>query len=232
MAMGKYDGLAGKIICLEGIDGSGKSLQSEMLLERLRAYGYKCAGESFPRYGGYIGREIGAMLSGANAVRADEVDAKSMALWYAVDRWEFFSELAHAGEVYDCLVLNRYTLSNAVYQGLRVAESERAALRGWVFELEHGVLGLPEPDIYIILDMDQGISEDNVRRKGYREYTEGGMDLYERSAAMQLRAREAYLELGAQWRGSPTQVVRCAEGGAILPPETIHERVWALTREI
>ena len=78
--------VAGMVIAFEGIDGSGKGVQVNEVAARLRSMDKKIRIQDFPVYSGFYGKEIGKMLSGEYAVRADEVDPRSMSLWYALDR--------------------------------------------------------------------------------------------------------------------------------------------------
>ena len=77
-----------KVIAIEGIDGSGKSVQYNKLAEALTDMGYSVEKREYPKYESYFGSHIGSYLSGAEGVKADAVDGKSMALWFALDRWE------------------------------------------------------------------------------------------------------------------------------------------------
>ena len=105
-------------IAIEGIDGSGKTVQIAQLLEEILAAGYRCREVSFPQYDGFFGEQIGAMLSGRHSVRADEVDARSMALWYAADRMRTMRDICP--DDYDYIILNRYTLR------IRAADAQTA----------------------------------------------------------------------------------------------------------
>ena len=212
-----------RIIALEGIDGGGKSLQKSLLLKRLRAAGYTVRELSFPNYEGFFGRQIGDMLSG-RATPADQVDSRSMCLWFALDRWKAFQNY-HDGES-DFLVLNRYTLSNAVYQSVREIDRASGDNWPWVKALEHGELGLPQPDLYVLFDLDPAAAQQNVDKKGEREYIEAGQrDVYESQRDLLVKARARYLEIAAH---EPNfAVISCAKEGRMDPPEKIAERVWA-----
>lgn len=72
-----------KIIAFEGIDGSGKTLQWDLLTARLRSEGYRVGTKSFPIYESFFGSQVGRLLRG-QPLRADEVDSRSMCLWYAL----------------------------------------------------------------------------------------------------------------------------------------------------
>ena len=105
------------IITFEGIDGTGKGTQMENLETRLLNRGLHVSSVSFPEYSSFFGTQVGNYLTGKDGVRADTVDGKSMALWFALDRFEHFRDWDPNS--CDVLLLNRYALSNAVYQSIR-----------------------------------------------------------------------------------------------------------------
>ena len=210
-----------KIITIEGIDGSGKTVQYMRLLEGLRAMGYSVDTKSFPVYESFFGKQVGRYLTGEEGVFATDVDQKSMALWFALDRWDAFKDWQD-GE-YDYLIINRYVLSNAVYQSIRDRDLDRPDVMDWVFELEYGRFGLPRPDLNIFFDVSAEKAGRNVDKKGYREYVGAGRDVYERSMGMQERARNMYLT--AAERYGDVCVINCMEGGSMLPPDEISSRV-------
>ena len=67
-----------KVIAIEGIDGSGKSVQYNKLAEALTDMGYSVEKREYPKYESYFGSHVGSYLSGAEGVKADTVDGKSM----------------------------------------------------------------------------------------------------------------------------------------------------------
>lgn len=217
-----------KIIALEGIDGSGKSVQIELLRRRLERNGHRTQVKSFPEYQSFFGRQIGVLLKG-ETLRADEVDSRSMCLWYALDRWQSFRDYRD-GET-DVLLINRYVLSNAVYQAIR----ERDMTAGlsdnweWVKQLEHGQFSLPVPDLYLVLDVVPAVAQRNIDQKGTREYVDG-RDVYEAQGGLLERARERYLDLAA--REENIEVIFCMdEMGVQRGGEDIAQCVWAVLLE-
>ena len=210
-----------RIITIEGIDGSGKTVQYNRLLENLAGMGYSVDTRSFPEYEAFFGRQVGRYLSGEEGVLATDVDQKSMALWFALDRWEAFRDWED-GE-YDFLIINRYVLSNAVYQSIRDRDLDKPDLMDWVFELEYGHFGLPRPDVNIFFDVSADNAGRNVDKKGFREYVGSGRDVYERSLGMQERARRMYLTAAARY--DDVSIINCMDGGAMLPPDEIAAKV-------
>lgn len=163
----------------------------EQLFARLTQRGLAVATISFPIYSSFFGSEVGKLLSGRDGVRADEVDGKSMALWYALDRFEAFRSFHYHGA--DVLLINRYVLSNAVYQSIRDRDLGRPDLLDFVLELEHDHFQIPRADAHLVLDMDADNAAQNVDSKGYREYVGNARDIYEAIPSIQQRARLQYV---------------------------------------
>lgn len=182
------------VISLEGIDGSGKDTQAQLLSEYLMSNGCVTITRSYPQYSSFFGQEIGKLLSGRRAgASADKLDPQSMALWYALDRWHDYSIFLQGQTAPDVLLFNRYTLSSVVYQGIRSENSIEC--EDWIFHLEQNVLGLPAPDIYFIFDVGSDTASINVLRKDAREYIEAQThDVYEGDRTLQTLARESYLK--------------------------------------
>lgn len=208
-----------KIIAIEGIDGSGKTVQWSNLIDELKALGYSVRGLEFPRYDAYFGKQIGRFLSGKDGVKATDIDNKSMALWFALDRWDAFSSFDMKG--IDFLVINRYVWSNAVYQSIREGDTD---LVDWVLELEFDRLSLPKPDVTIVLDVVPGCAKANVSKKGLREYIGAKADAYESSEHIQQKAREKYIECAK--KHADIAIISCTDDlGKMLPLDVISSAI-------
>lgn len=212
-----------KIIAFEGIDGTGKSVQMAELQRRLEQRGLSVGVLSFPDYGSFFGGCVGRYLTRKDGVSASDVDQRSMALWFAMDRWAAFQGFDYRR--FDVLLINRYVLSNAVYQSIRDRDVDKPDILDFVLTLEHEQLKLPRPDLYLILDVDLTAAQDNVTKKGYRDYVGDEKDEYEKQDSIQLRARAKYLSFGERLEN--VRVIPCMEAGALLPIEAIAQRVLA-----
>lgn len=217
-----------KYIVIEGIDGTGKSVQTEKLREALESRGYKTGLLSFPAYESFFGSQVGLYLSGKEGVKASDVDQKSMALWFAMDRFDAFRHFD--ASPYDVVLINRYVLSNAVYQSIRDIDLGRGDALDFCLELEYDVLGLPRPDLQLILDVSTEDASKNVEKKGFRDYVGEKKDVYEEQGSIQSRARAKYLEFAARVPGAA--VIPCMENGVLLPIEAVHEKVLAKALEL
>ncbi|MBR3299508.1 MAG: hypothetical protein IKI64_09980 [Clostridia bacterium] len=216
-----------RIITIEGIDGSGKTVQFELLASRLEALGFSVARRGYPVYESFFGEQIGKFLSGSGGVLATDVDQRSMALWFALDRFNDLKD--YAGGESDFLLINRYVLSNAVYQSVRDTDCGKPDIVDWVFELEYDKLGLPRPDLNIFLAVEAGCAKANVGKKGFRDYVGSGSDVYERSKTLQQRASDKYRELAERF--DDIAIVECSENGEMRPIEAISDGIVQLLDE-
>ncbi len=216
-----------KIIAIEGIDGSGKGVQYRMLTHSLAARGYSVANRDYPMYDTFFGSEVGKLLAGTGSVPADRVDGKSMALWFALDRWESFRDYRD-GEA-DFLVINRFVLSNAVYQSIRDVDLDKPDIVDWVLELEYEHFGLPRPDVNLVFSVAAEAAEENVLKKGFRDYVGDKKDVYEASHSIQFRAMEKYCEIAARF--ADVELIPCMADGRLMPVEDIAARVLAVLQK-
>lgn len=217
-----------KIIAFEGIDGTGKSVQMRCLAERLESRGLSVLEISFPMYDSFFGGMVGRYLTAKDGIAANTVDGKSMALWFALDRFEAFSKVPY--QEYDVLLINRYVLSNAVYQSIRDIDLEQPDILDFVQELEYEHFKIPRPDLQLVLDMDLEDASHNVEKKGFRDYVGNEKDVYERIDSIQLRARRKY-DLYASRMDNVKKIV-CMENGSLLPIDVIADRIYAAVSPI
>ena len=210
-----------KIIAFEGIDGTGKSVQMQKLAETLKSRGLRVLEISFPMYDSFFGDLIGRYLTAKDGVAANTVDGKSMALWFALDRFEAFRTLNYSD--YDVLLINRYVLSNAVYQSIRDIDLGKPDLLDFCLELEHVHFGIPIPDLHLVLDVATEDAANNVDKKGFRDYVGNSRDVYESIGSIQTRARKKYAEYAK--RLDNVKLIPCMDGETLLSIDTIAKLV-------
>lgn len=181
-------------VAIEGLDASGKTTQVALLETALRRRGITVETWSFPRYDSFFGQQIHTLLAGTKDTTAANLDPASMALWFAADRWDaVHHHRMQAGSATrpDVILLNRWVLSNAVYQGGRAAtEPEQNALFDWVLDLEYGRFLLPHPILNIVLEVSV---ETSMARAKHRAATNDSTpDVYESSARLLNDSRRLY----------------------------------------
>ena len=162
----------GKLIVLEGIDGSGKSTQYRMLKERFEREGIPFVSTVFPRYSEDSSALIRLYLGGAFGDKPSDVNACAAAAFFAVDRYASYKQ--DWGRIYEeggLILSDRYSTSNAVHQGCKVPENELPAFFDWLYDFEHVRLELPKPDLVIYLDVDIETSVARMRRREAKYHT-------------------------------------------------------------
>ncbi|HEV2617435.1 MAG TPA: hypothetical protein VGU63_12595 [Candidatus Acidoferrales bacterium] len=221
----------GKFIALEGIDGSGKRTQLEMLSRALRQRNAAHITVSFPHYEGFFGRMVARYLNG-DFGGLPEVDAHFSALLYAGDRLENKRHLEENLAQGKTILADRYIGSNLAHQGARVPRRQLAEFLRWLEQLEYGVYGLPREDIVIYLRLPAAKAQTMVGKKNARDYTRRRHDLQEANLAHLKAAASVYDRLAKRqnWR-----TINCMDldQREILAPEAIHRQVMeAVERRI
>ena len=162
----------GKLIVLEGIDGSGKSAQYRRLCARMERDKIAYNHIVFPRYDRDSSALIRLYLGGAFGSRPGDVNAYAASTFYAVDRFASYRD--DWGKIYEnggLILSDRYTTSNAVHQGSKLPDSELADFFTWLADLEYRKMGLPEPDLVLYLDVDLETSRRRMRSREEKNHT-------------------------------------------------------------
>ncbi len=162
----------GKLIVLEGIDGSGKSAQYRLLCSRMEQDGIAYNHIVFPRYDQGSSALIRMYLSGEFGTHPNDVNAYAASVFFAVDRYAAYrTDWGKRYENGELILSDRYTTSNAVHQGAKLPENELSDFFGWLSDLEYGKMGLPRPDLVIYLDVDLQTSLARMRRREAKHHT-------------------------------------------------------------
>lgn len=172
----------GKLIVLEGIDGSGKSAQYRRLCARMEKDGIEYNHIVFPRYDKESSALIRMYLGGQFGSRPSDVNAYAASTFYAVDRYAAYR--TDWGKIYEqggLILSDRYTTSNAVHQGSKLPDEELPAFFAWLSDLEYEKMGLPKPDLVLYLDVDVETSLARMRRR--QEKTHTSADIHEKDLA-------------------------------------------------
>jgi len=222
----------GKLIAVEGADGSGKGTQSRRLVRRLRASGVAARRIAFPQYtGSFFGKMAAAYLRGDYGAAA-AVDPHLAALLYAADRYEARERIARAQADGTTVVLDRYVDSNKAHQAAKLKRSEnRREFLAWVDKLEYGVFKLPRPDFTLYLHVPARIAGDLIGRKAARAHLRGKKrDIHEADPAHLRRAERIYLELARACPPARGALIECVEGRRLLTVREVGERIWDVLR--
>jgi dTMP kinase len=219
--------MRGKFIAIEGIDGSGKRTQLDLLARELESRGVDCARFSFPRYESSFGKLVAQYLNGDFGPLA-AVDAHLSALLYAGDRFESKAELESALDAGKTVLADRYIASNLAHQTARVGPQRRAEFLAWLRKLEYGLYGLPAEDLVIYLRLPVSEAQRLVGMKEAREYTSKQRDLQEADQKHLEQAALVYesLAMEANW-----VTVNCDSENGLMTVEKIHAAVMRAVDE-
>lgn len=217
----------GKLIVIDGGDGSGKTTQSGMLIEYLKTNNVPVKGFDFPRYySSFHGKIAGRFLAGEFG---ENVSPYLASLAYALDRASAKEEmdewLSHGGVI----VSNRYATSNMAHQGARLPAGKREEFLDWIDELEYKVHKIPREDIVIYLHVPWQIGMELTKKKGDRAYLGTRKDILEADIAHRQESECMYLSLAKKRKN--WVLVECVQGGKILPKEEIHQKILGILRE-
>ena len=212
----------GKLIVIEGTDGSGKSTQFRLMTERLNAEGKQFQQLVFPRYKEESSALIRMYLGGQFGSNPTDVGAYAASAFYAVDRYASFKQ--DWGQWYNdggLVVCDRYTTSNAVHQASKEPEDRRNAYLQWLYEFEYDKLALPRPDLVIYLDVPTAFTEKLMRHREQNTGTHA--DIHEQDMSYLATCRQAG-RAAADFYG--WTVVNCVKDGAMRSIEDIHEEIY------
>ncbi|PMC64094.1 thymidylate kinase [Corynebacterium tuscaniense] len=205
------------IVALEGIDGAGKNTLVQALIREIAQVDgiNSVATMSFPRYRESIHAQIAA--EALHGKMGDLVDsAHGMAVMFALDRAGAGEELRQwAASPSDVLLLDRYVASNAAYTSARTSN---VADRAWVADLEFEKLGLPRPDLQVLLDTAPGTARERAAKRESLDASRT-RDAYERDTTLQDATFAAYVDLAdTGWEG---RWIRASETTPII--QTVKE---------
>lgn len=180
----------GKLIVLEGLDGSGKSTQLSLLEEALTRMGYKFKTVSFPEYSLPSCEPVKMYLAGEFGTKPNDVNAYAASLFYAVDRFASFKkEWCDFYNKGGLILAGRYTTSNAIHQTSKLDKNEWESYLSWLEDLEYDKMGIPKPDKVIFLNVPIEVSQKLLSDR--YEGNESKKDIHERDISYLMHCHEA-----------------------------------------
>lgn len=221
--------MRGKLIVIEGTDGSGKATQSRELVSRLTAEGLKVRKVDYPNYQSQSSALVKMYLQGEFGSRPEDVNAYAASAFYAVDRiasykkeWE---EFYLSGGI---VIADRYTTSNMIHQAAKIQDpAEKERYLAWLWDFEFTKCGLPVPDSVIFLAMLPAASQELMR--GRENKAGGSKDIHEQNAQYlaQCYANACQIAVTFGW-----QQIDCTEHGQVKSIEQIHTEIYQAVSKI
>ena len=212
----------GKLIVIEGTDGSGKSTQFKLLTERVAAEGHAFQKLVFPQYAEPSSALIRMYLGGEFGTKPSDVNAYAASAFYAVDRYASYKKVW--GQWYEdggLVLSDRYTTSNAVHQASKEPAEKQGQFLKWLYEFEYDKMGLPRPDLTVYLDVPTDFTEKMMRSR--EAATNTTADIHEQDLEYLATCRRTG-KAAAEFYG--WTVINCVRDGRMRSIEDIHEEIY------
>jgi dTMP kinase len=216
-------------IVIEGSDGSGKGTHFNLLRDWLKAEAVPYEAFDFPQYGEPSAYFVEKYLNGGYGT-SEEVGAYKASLFYALDRFDASAKIRHALDNGKVVLCNRYVASNMGHQGAKLpTAADRKRYFEWNEKLEFDALGIPRPDLNIVLQMPAEIAQQFVDHKPARGYLSHGKsrDIHEDDLEHLKAAAATYAEICELFPKTFTPI-DCAQDGSVRDIGTIQENIRAL----
>ncbi len=217
----------GKLIVIEGTDGSGKSTQFHLMSERLEKEGIAFKRLVFPRYDQESSALIRMYLGGEFGTKPTDVNAYAASAFYAVDRYASYK--MDWGQWYEdggLVLSDRYTTSNAVHQASKETGADRERYLKWLYDFEYDKMGLPQPDLTIYLDVPTDYTDKLLRHREQDTSTQA--DIHEKDMQYLAVCRQCG-RAAADYYG--WTIIDCVKEGAMRSIEDIHNEIYAAVQQ-
>lgn len=214
----------GKLIVLDGIDGSGKTTQIELLIHHLRKIRKKIYLTDFPQYEkSFFGLMVRRYLKG-DFGQTKQTDPYLISLLYALDRFEAKKKMWQQIKQGTVIISDRYSPANKIHQAIKIKnKAKRQNFIRWLDEMEFKILGIPKPDLVLFLDVPPAVARRLTIIRGKR-------DMHEIDSRHQKEAYSESLELVRKYHN--WRRITCVENGRLLTPKIIHQKIWQEVKQI
>lgn len=212
----------GKLIVIDGLDGSGKATQAELLFNKLKSIDEKTIKLSFPNYSDESSALIKMYLAGNFGSSPEEVNPYAASSFYAVDRYASYKKYWEKKYLsgYN-IICDRYVTSNIIHQMAKLKNTEWEYFVNWVEDYEYNKLKLPKPDKVIYLDVDLAISQNLIKKRC--DLKKIKKDIHEKDIFYLERCKQAadYISELEKWN-----VINCCNNnGNMYDVEFINEQI-------
>lgn len=224
----------GKLIVIDGTDGSGKATQTNLLIKHLKKDKKRVKVIDFPEYySNFFGKFIGHCLS-EQYYNFVKIHPKIASVLFAADRFESKEKLVRWLKEGNIVIANRYATANQIHQGGKIANTKkREAFIKWLAEMEYGVFKIPRPDAVFYLSVPIPIVMKLIKKRDSqktRGYLGNKKDVAEKDYKHMENSRKSALWLSQTQRGWIK--IECMKGKILKRPEVIHEEIYEKVKKV
>ena len=223
----------GKLIVIDGTDGSGKGTQTRLLIERLKSEGYSVELADFPQYGKRSATMVEDYLNGKFG-SAKKVGPYRASIFYAADRFEASFQMREWLKEGKIIISNRYVSSSMGHQAGKIKDKKRRKrFMKWLLQLEYDIFQIPKPDKTILLYMPVEVGQKLVDKKGQRKYLgDKKRDIHEEDLNHLKDAAKSYLGIVKKYKWT---TIDCAPKGtmeSLRSVEDINNELYSIIKKI
>ncbi|MCK5459541.1 dTMP kinase [Candidatus Parcubacteria bacterium] len=217
--------MAGKFIIIDGIDGSGKATQVNIIINRLKQLGYQVEIADFPQYGTKSAGLVEEYLNGKYG-GPKKVGPYIASIFYAADRYDASFKIKKWLKEGKVVISNRYVAANMAHQGSKIADkNEQKKYLKWLYDLEYSIFKIPHPDLNIILHVDADIAQKLVDEKEGRDYIDKKKrDIHEDDIGHLKNAEQVYLKIASAF--PDFILIECVKNRQMMSRKKINELIW------
>lgn len=221
--------MKGKLIIIEGSDGSGKATQTEKLYDRLKQNNYNIKKVEYPNYKSESSSLVKMYLRGDFGKDATDVDPYVCSTFFAVDRYASFKteweEFYNDGGIIIC---DRYTTSNMIHQASKIDIEERDKYLDWLSDLEFNLYKIPEPDCVIFLDVPVEVSKQLMKDRNNKITGESQKDIHESNLDYLKKSYENSLYIAQKYNWNR---IDCIKDSSMRTIDDIHEEIYSIVED-
>jgi dTMP kinase len=221
--------MSGKLVVIEGLDGSGKSTQVKLLGEKITQRGLAVREIKLPNYDDPSSELVKMYLEGRFGKEPRDVNVYAASSFFAVDRYVSYNCYWKKDYLNGTLILSdRYTTSNAYHQAIKLPENKWGEYLLWLEDFEYSKLGIPKPDMVVYLEMPVEVSQKLMTERYLGE--EIKKDIHEINLNYLHDCFEA-ARFAAKTLG--WEIIQCAENGKPINISEISDKIYsAVSKEL
>lgn len=213
--------MSGKIIVLDGLDGSGKTTQAKLLYEYLKQKNEKVKLISFPDYSQSSSALVKMYLNGELSQNVEDINAYAASSFYAVDRYASFKKFWEKDYLDGyTIIATRYVTSNSIHQMSKLEQKQWDGYLNWLDDFEYEKLGLPRPDLVLFLNMSRKVADKLILDRYNGDNSK--KDLHEKDMCYLEKCQTSalYVSKKQNW-----EVINCCNGESPLSVEDIRKNI-------
>lgn len=214
----------GKLIVIDGVDGSGKATQTEILAQKLKQAGLAVEIADFPQYNTKSAGLVENYLEGKYG-SPEQVGPYRASIFYACDRYDGSFKIKKWLADGKIVISNRYVTANMGHQGGKITDqSERKSFFDWLYRLEYEIFNIPRPDLNIILHLPAEISQNLAKQRQKIDWNGKTDDIHQNDLNHLKKAEQTYLEIAKTF--PDIVLIESVRDSQILSREKINNLIW------